>query len=569
MKLTINGTEFEFEQGKTILEVARENGFKIPTLCHIKNLLTPGACRMCVVEVEGARTLIPSCSTPAADGMKINTNTKRVLDSRKTNYQFLMASHPDCLSCGKNNKCELQKIGSNLGITERIFEKNIERKVDDSAPAYIRNNDKCVLCQRCVNICDKIVGVSTLGLIGRGHETKIGNAFDKSIMDSICIECGQCVLHCPTGALLEKRNIDDVVKEISNPEKFVVVQTAPAVRAALGEEFGMSAGSLVTGKMVEALKRLGFDRVLDTTFGADLTIMEEGFELLERIENGGTLPQFTSCCPAWVKFVEGFYPEMIPHLSTSKSPHQMLGAMIKAHYAQKYGVEAKNIVNVSIMPCTAKKFESQRNEMNATDGLLDIDYVLTTRELGQMIKEVGLDFVNLPESNFDPLGEGTGAGDIFGATGGVMEAALRTAYEVKTGKKLDKLEFDQIRGNKKVKEGKIWFGEKEVRFLVIATPKEAIPYIEQIKKGESPYQFIEVMTCPGGCIGGGGQPIPTNEEIVEKRMQGLYNSDASKVLRRSYENPVIKALYDEFLGTPLSEKAEKYLHTSYVKRKEY
>lgn len=567
--ITINGINFEVDSGITILEACKKNGFKIPTLCHLRDGLgSPSSCRICVVEVEGGRTLTPSCSTPIANNMKITTNSERVIKARKMNYQLLMASHPDCLSCQKNNMCELQKIGHELDIKERIFEKNLERKIDDSAPAYVRDNNKCILCQKCVNVCENVIGVSCINFIGRGHNVRIGNAFDENILDSECIECGQCILNCPTGALMEKNEIEPVLKAINNPKKYVIAQTAPAVRVALGEGFGMPAGSLVTGKMVEALKRIGFDRVLDTTLGADFTIMEEGFELLKRIESGQNLPQFTSCCPAWVKYVESFYPELIPNLSTAKSPHQMFGAIIKAYYSKEYGIDPKDIINVSIMPCTSKKYERQRNEMNAHEGLMDVDYVLTTRELVKLINQSNIDFLSLPDRDFDPLGNGTGAGDIFGASGGVMEAALRTAYEVKTGKRLEKVEFEQIRGHKMVKEGSIMFDDKEIKFLVVATPKEAKPFIEQAKAGKSPYHFIEVMVCPGGCIAGGGQPIPTNPEIVKKRMLGLYVSDAQKTIRRSYENPIIKKVYAEFLGEPLSEKAEHYLHTKFINRSE-
>jgi NADP-reducing hydrogenase subunit HndD len=534
----------------------------------MKDLNTPGDCRMCVVEVEGAKNLIPSCATPVREGLKIKTNSERVSKARKLNYELLMSGHEDCLSCMKNNNCELQKVGAELNIQDRPYHPYRELKKDLSAPAYQRNNNKCILCKRCISVCDQVIGVSTLGLIHRGHDTIIGNAFDTPIMNSLCIECGQCVINCPTAALFEKEDIQPVLDAINDPEKFVIAQTAPAVRVAVGEGFGYEPGTLLTGKMVEALKRIGFDRVLDTTFGADITIMEEAYELLDRLGKGEKIPQFTSCCPAWVKFAEDQYPEILPNLSTAKSPHQMLAVVIRKFYADKYGIDPKNIVNVSVMPCTSKKYERQREGIDGWEDGKDIDISITTRETIKMIKNAGLDFANLPEAEFDPLGEGTGAGDIFGASGGVMEAALRTAYEVKTGKKLEKVEFDQIRGDDKIKEGKIVMDGKEIRFAVVASPKKARPFVEDAIKGKSPYHFIEVMTCPGGCVGGGGQPS-SGKETIRKRMEGLYLSDSKRVIRRCHDNPVIHKLYKEYFDAPLSEKAEKYLHThSFVNRRD-
>jgi len=575
VKIFVNDKEYEVEPEKTLLNTLRKLGYEIPTLCHLDGIVSPGACRMCVVEVEGARNLQASCVATVRDGMKVYTNSKKVNSSRRMNVELLMANHPDCLSCAANRHCKLQELAENFGIYDRKFAQTKNLEIDDSAPAYYRDNTKCILCERCVEICEKTQDVSTLNFIGRGHDVKIGNAFDIPVSESPCIQCGQCVLHCPVGALVEKSEIDMVLDEINDPERFVVVQTAPSIRAALGEEFGLSSGTLVTDKMAASLRRIGFDKILDTSLGADMTIMEEGYELLERIKKflsneSVVLPQFTSCCPGWVKYVEHKNPKLIPNLSTAKSPHQMFGAVIKGFYSKKFNVPVEKITTVSIMPCTAKKYEARREELR-NDGYANIDYVLTTRELGRMIKRSGIDFVNLPSEDFDDLGTGTGAGDIFGVTGGVMEAALRTAYEVYTGNKLERLEFDQIRGLEGVKEGSIEMNGTEIKFAVASGTANSAKLIEESLNGTSPYHFIEIMACPGGCINGGGQPKhPLSHkkhwEIVAKRMGAIYKSDKDKSIRRCHENPNVTLLYKEFLGKPLSEKAEKYMHTSFTDR---
>nr|WP_330219187.1 NADH-dependent [FeFe] hydrogenase, group A6 [Moorella mulderi] len=570
MKLTIDNIPVEVEAGTTILKAAEKAGIHIPTLCYLEGINEIGACRVCVVEVEGARNLMASCVAPVAEGMVVKTNSPRVRMARRLNVELLLSNHKmECPTCIRNLNCELQSLAQELGIRQVRFEgKKSEYPIDDSTPAIIREPDKCILCRRCVAVCEKVQGVKAIAPMGRGFDTVIAPAFQDKLLDIACVECGQCTLVCPVGALYEKDYTSEVWAALADPEKFVVVQTAPATRVSIGQEFGLPPGSINTGQMVAALRRLGFDRVFDTDFTADLTIMEEGSEFIERFTKGGPLPLITSCSPGWIKFMEHFYPEFIPNVSTCKSPQQMFGAVAKTFYAQKAGIDPAKMVVVSIMPCTAKKFECQRPEMRDS-GYQDVDYVLTTRELARMIREAGIDFRNLPEEQYDdPLGESTGAAVIFGATGGVMEAALRTAYELITGKTLPSLDFYDVRGLKGIKEATVDIEGTKVRVAVAHSLGHARQLLERVKAGEQ-YHFIEIMCCPGGCIGGGGQPIPTNTEIREQRIKGIYQADAEMPIRKSHENPSIQALYREFLGKPLSEKSHHLLHTHYTSRGKY
>ena len=567
VKLTIDDIPVEVEAGTTILKAAEEAGIHIPTLCYLEGINEIGACRVCVVEVQGARNLMASCVAPVAEGMVVKTNSPRVRVARRLNLELLLSNHRmECPTCIRNLNCELQTLAQELGIRQVRFEgKKSEHPVDDSTPALVREPDKCILCRRCVAVCEKVQSVKAITPLGRGFDTVIAPAFQEKLVDIACVECGQCTLVCPVGALYEKDYTNDVWAALADPEKFVVVQTAPATRVSIGQEFGLAPGSINTGQMVAALRRLGFDRVFDTDFSADLTIMEEGSEFIERFTKGGVLPLITSCSPGWIKFMEHFYPEFIPNVSTCKSPQQMFGAVAKTFYAQKAGVDPAKMVVVSIMPCTAKKFECQRPEMRDS-GYQDVDYVLTTRELARMIREAGIDFRNLPEEQYDdPLGESTGAAVIFGATGGVMEAALRTAYELITGETLPALDFYDVRGLKGIKEATVDIKGTKVRVAVAHSLGHARQLLERVKAGEQ-YHFIEIMCCPGGCIGGGGQPIPTNTEIREERIKGIYQVDKEMPIRKSHENPSIQAIYREFLGKPLSEKSHHLLHTHYTSR---
>jgi len=570
--LTIDGQQVRVPEGTTSFEAAKKVNINIPHLCYHEDLSIYGACRICVVEIAGRPRLEPSCATPVENGMRVRTNSARIRRARKMNVELLLANHPeDCLTCENNQICELRKLAYDLGVRELRFEKGrkYDYAIDASSPAIIRDPNKCILCSRCIRVCSEIQSVGAIDFVNRGGKTQVLTAFNKGLNNVECTNCGQCILACPTGALRERTVVDDVWEAISDPKKFVVVQTAPAVRAAIGEEFGMKPGSLVTGKMAAALRRLGFDRVFDTQFGADLTIVEEAHELVERIKNKGVLPMITSCSPGWIKFSEHFFPKCLEHLSTCKSPQQMFGPIAKTYYAQKINKKPEEMFVVSIMPCTAKKFEAQRPEMRAS-GVQDVDAVLTTREAARMIKEAGIDFVNLPDEDFDaPLGESTGAATIFGATGGVMEAALRTAYEVVTGKTLERIEFEQVRGMEGIKKATISLDGLELKVAVAHGLANAHILLREVEKGTSPYHFIEVMACPGGCLGGGGQPRPTNFAVRAMRAASLYREDEGKPIRKSHENPAIKKLYKEFLGKPLGEKSHHLLHTSYTRRERY
>jgi NADH-quinone oxidoreductase subunit G/NADP-reducing hydrogenase subunit HndD len=570
--LTIDGRKVEAEEGSTILQAALKANIHIPTLCYLPEVQSIGACRVCLVEVEGNRILQASCVAPAANGMVIFTNTDRVRKARRFSVEMLLSNHPfECLTCGKNLHCELQSLASELQIREvRFTGEKSGGRIDESSPSIRRDQSKCILCRRCVTVCQEVQGVTALYTVGRGFETKVEPAFGRDINDVACTNCGQCSMVCPVGAITEKEYIDEIFAAIHDPTKFVVAQDAPAVRAALGEEFGYPPGTLVTGKMLAAVRMLGFDRVFDTNFAADLTILEEGTELLTRVKEGGTLPLITSCSPGWIKFIEHFYPELLPNLSTCKSPHQMLGALSKTYFAKKAKVDPKDIVVVSIMPCTAKKFECNRPEMNDS-GYKDVDYVLTTRELAKMIKQAGIDFENLPDGHYDdPMGEYTGAATIFGATGGVMEAALRTAYEVATGKTLENVEFTAVRGLEGIKEAVIPVdGIGDVRVAVSHGLANARKLLEKVKEGKVQYHFLEIMACPGGCVGGGGQPFPVNNEIRALRAQALYREDCALQYRKSHESPAIKKIYKEFLKEPLGKKSHKLLHTHYTPRSRF
>ena len=570
--LIIDNQKVTAPEGTTIFEAAKKIHINIPHLCYHESLSIYAACRICVVEVEREARLIASCSMPVEEGMKVKTNTARVRKARKMNIELLLANHPeDCLTCERNQICELRKLAYDMGIRELRFEKGrkYDYEMDTSSPAIVRDPNKCILCSRCIRVCSEIQSVGVIEFVNRGGKTQISTAFNKGLNNVECTNCGQCILACPTGALRPQYVVDDIWQALSDPSKYVIVQTAPAVRAAIGEEFGMPPGSLVTKKMAAALRRVGFDRIFDTQFAADLTIMEEAHELLKRIKNKGVLPLITSCSPGWIKYIEHFYPELLSSVSSCKSPQQMFGAIAKTYFARKIGVKPEDMYVVSIMPCTAKKFEAKREEMKAS-GTWDVDAVLTTRGAARMIKEAGIDFPNLPDEDFDePLGISTGAAAIFGATGGVMEAALRTAYEVITGKELKKLEFEQVRGMLGIKKAAIDIDGTEIRVAVAHGLSNAKVLLDEIKEGKSPHHFIEIMACPGGCLGGGGQPMPTNSEIRALRAAAIYREDEGKPIRKSHENPAIQTLYKEFLGKPLGEKSHHLLHTSYTKRNRY
>ena len=574
LNIKINGMECTVPYGTTILEVARGLGIEIPTLCYLKEINEIGACRFCVVEVVGARSLVAACVFPIErDGTEIFTNSERVRKARKTTLQLILSTHErKCLSCVRSGNCELQKLCKEYGVDD-------EGKFDGDKPVYeldysaahmVRDNNKCILCRRCVAACDN-QGISVIGANARGIDTHIGSAFELPLGSTSCISCGQCIVNCPVGAIYEKDDTAKVFAAINDPTKHVVVQTAPAIRATLGECFGMPIGTDVTGKMFAALRRLGFDKVFDTNFAADLTIMEEATELLGRIKNGGVLPMITSCSPGWIKYCEHYYPTELDHLSSCKSPMQMQGAITKTYYAEKMGIDPKDIVSVAIMPCTAKKFECGRDD-EAASGYADIDYALTTRELGRMIETAGINFNLLPEESCDsPLGQGTGAAVIFGTTGGVMEAALRTAAEVITGKSLDNPEFTDVRGMEGVKEASYDLDGTIIKVAIASGTKNAKILMDKVKDGTADYTFIEIMGCPGGCINGGGQPVQSATvrnftDLKGLRAAALYENDKNRPHRKSHENEDVKTVYAEFLGEPNSHKAHELLHTTYVAR---
>ena len=573
INLKIDGMDVSVPAGTTILQAAVQVGIKIPTLCYLKDINEIGACRVCVVEVKGARSLVASCVYPVNEGMEVFTNTPKVRKSRKTTIELLLSNHrKDCLSCDRNTNCELQRLSYEYGCDSNAFEGEMSKTHKDATSYLVRDNSKCVLCRRGTAACAKVQGIGVINPIRRGFKTEIGCAFEMPLSDTACIACGQCVNVCPTGALHEVEEIDRVMAAINDPEKVVVVGPAPSVRAGLGEEFGYEMGTNVEGKMVSALRLLGFDKIFDVNFAADMTIIEEANELIDRVKNGGVLPMFTSCSPGWVNYVEHYYPELIPNLSTCKSPQQMFGALVKTYYAEKTGIDPEKLYVVSIMPCVAKKAEKLRANENAAD-LPDIDAVLTTRELAKMIKQNGILFNRLPEGKYDnPLGEFTGAGVIFGATGGVMEAALRTAVEKITGKEVKSVDFTEVRGTEGIKKAAYKAGDLTVNVAVASGLTNAKAVCESIKNGTNEAAFIEIMCCPGGCVNGGGQPIMdafirNNEDYRAKRAAVLYKEDKDSKLRKSHDNPVVKDVYDTYLEYPGSHRAHHILHTSYVDKK--
>ncbi len=569
INIQVNGNQIQAKEGETILSALKRAGIKVPTLCHYEGLPPTGACRMCVVEIEGFRTLVPSCSQPVAEGMKIQTHSQRAIQSRKMIVELLLANHPDdCLYCARNGNCELQNLSEELGVRQRRYaggKKNIYH-VDLSSPSIVRDPAKCILCGKCVRVCEEVQGVSSIDFVGRGSKTHVGTAFNKGLNVSSCINCGQCIMVCPTGALTEQTHIKQVKEALEDKSKVVVIQHAPSISVSLAEEFGVKPGVDVNATMVTALRMLGFKYVFDTSFTADLTIMEEASELVHRIKNGGALPMMTSCSPGWIKYVEEFYPDFIPHLSTCKSPQAMLGALIKSYWAEKMNIDPKNIFSVTVMPCTAKKFEAGRPELSQND-LPDIDAVLTTRELAQFIKMHGLDLGSLePDSADNPFGTRSTAGKLFGASGGVMEAAIRTAHNLITGEDMKEIKLKDLRGFKGIKEATVKIGELEVNVAVVSGLGNARKVVEDIRAGRKNYHFVEVMTCPGGCIAGGGQPLNSDPEAIKARMKVLYDMDRDEHLRQSHDNPAIKKLYEEYLGEPLGHRSHELLHTSYGKR---
>ncbi|HCX45832.1 MAG TPA: ferredoxin [Ruminococcaceae bacterium] len=576
VNIKINNMPLSVPKGISILEAARTAGIEIPTLCYLKKINEIGACRICMVEVKGARSLVTACVYPVNEGMEIFTNTERVRKSRKTTLELILSTHDrKCLSCIRSGTCELQQLCKEFGVDDegRFDGANPVHEYDDSAIHMIRDNGKCILCRRCVAAC-QAQHISVIGANARGFDTHIGSAFEKPLDSVACVSCGQCIVNCPTGAIYEKDDTAKVLEAINDPEKFVVVHTAPSIRVTLGECFGMHIGTNVQGKMVAALRRLGFDKVFDTDFGADLTIVEEANEFLGRVQNGGVLPMITSCSPGWIKYCEHYYPDMLDHLSSCKSPQQMSGAVIKTWYAEKMGIDPKDIVVVGIMPCTAKKFETKRDDQSAS-GYPDVDYSLTTRELGRMIESAGIFFKHLPDEEFDnPLGDSTGAAVIFGATGGVMEAALRTAVEKLSGEELKSLDFTEVRGTEGIKEASYTVNGMEIKVCVVSGLANANTIMEKVKNGTADYHFIEIMGCPGGCVNGGGQPIQhavvrNFVDLRARRAAALYEADKDMPLRKSHESEAVKRLYAEFLGEPGSHKAHEVLHTSYVARPKY
>lgn len=577
VNIKINGVPCSAPEGSTILEAARLAGIKIPTLCFLKDINEIGACRICVVEVKGARTLVAACVYPINEGMEVFTNTPKVIESRRTTLELILSNHKrECLSCVRSGSCELQELCNEYNVVEDYYEgENPAIEIDDSAAHMTRDNSKCILCRRCVAACEKLQGIGVIGANERGFAVQIASPFDMSLAETACVSCGQCITACPTGALKEKDDTAKILEAIADPEKMVVVQAAPAVRASLGEAFGYPIGTNVEGKMIAAMRRLGFDKVFDTNFSADLTIMEESAEFIDRVQNGGVLPMITSCSPGWIRYCENYFPEFIPNLSSCKSPQQMFGAVVKTYYAQKLGKNPEDIFSVSIMPCTAKKYEIGRDDQSAA-GIPDLDSTITTRELARLIKQAGIMFNDLPDEVCDsPLGTGTGAAVIFGATGGVMEAALRTAVWKLTGKPdSTPIEFTDVRGVEGIKEATYNVAGMEVKVAVASGLANAKALLKKVKSGEASYHFIEIMACPGGCVNGGGQIIQPSSvrsftDIRAERAKVLYDIDSANTMRCSHENPDVKALYDEFLGETGSHKAHEVLHTSYKAKKLY
>ncbi len=569
VNLKINGRDVQVEENKTILEAAKEYNIKIPTLCHYPDLHINSECRICVVEIDGYRGLKTSCSTPVKEGMDIKTNSPKVLNARKTITELILSNHDaNCTACVRNMRCELQLLSNNLGIDVNRFGNVLERKeIDDNNPSLVRNGNRCIKCGRCVDVCKTVQGMHVLDSMGRGHDMEITPAFGKYLNDEICTFCGQCANVCPVGAIIEKDNTDKVWEKLHDPNVYVMVQIAPAVRVSIGEEIGLKTGLISNEKLVSAMKHLGFNHVYDTNFTADLTIMEEGTELISRIKNNGVLPLMTSCCPGWINLAEQEYPEILPNISSCKSPQQMFGTLAKTYYADKMNMDPKDIYVVSIMPCTAKKYEATREELKVDGENPDVDIVLTTRELGKMFRQMGIDFNHIKDVEFDnPFGITTGAAALFGATGGVTEAALRTVYEVVNNKPLENLDFHDVRGMAGIKEAEVQLNGTKVKVAVSHSLSNARTLIEQVIAGTSPYTFIEIMACPGGCIGGGGQPYGTTNEVRQERIASTYMVDGSMVYRKSHENPAIKALYKEYLKEPNSKRAHHLLHTDYSSR---
>ena len=576
IKLTIDNIPVEVEEGTTILEAARKVNIDIPTLCWLKEINEVGDCRMCIVEIEGRKGFTASCIQKAEEGMIVHTETTEVAEARKVVLNLILSNHPqDCLTCIRNGNCELQDLAKRYNIRDIEYEgEKTEKEIYDKSPSIQRDFSKCILCRRCVGACKKVQEIGALDCAGRGFKSEVSTAGNKSLSDVDCTFCGQCIEACPTGALHEKEYIEEVIEKLKDPEIYTIVQTAPSVRVALGEEFSDKIGENTKGKMVTALRKLGFDRVFDTNTGADFTIMEEANEFVDRLTKGGTLPMITSCCPAWVRFAEKNYPKQLKHLSSCKSPHQMFGAIIKSYYAKKMGIDPESIYMVSVMPCIAKKYEATRKEMEI-DKIRDVDTVITTRELARMIKEANIDFNSLEDTNFDdPMGEATGAAAIFGTTGGVMEAALRTAADVVEGQDLKEIEYTAVRGEKGIKRANVKLAGKEIKVVVASGLKNARKIMEEIKNQKADYDFVEIMACPGGCIMGGGQPIQNSKtraavDIRKLRADSIYSIDEKSLIRKSHQNPALQQIYKEFFEKPGSEKAHKYLHTHYNKQKKY